>query len=142
MTSGDSAGPVRHRYPPGFRPRRGLNWVVLGAMYASFYMLRYNFRWATPYMEKEFGFNHTAIATILSAWAVAYGTGQLINGLFCDRIGGRLSMLIGAVGTIAVNLVFGFASFAGTLSTFGFFRLTGFFRSSATANSRLSMKCP
>src|SRR4051794_3520139 len=113
MTSADaSPGPV-HRYPAGFRPRRGLNWGILGAMYASFYMLRYNFRWAAPYMEKEFGFSHTSIATILSAWAIAYGTGQLVNGLFCDRIGGRLSMIIGAVGTICVNLTFGFASFAG-----------------------------
>src|SRR5580765_3726474 len=115
MTSDEpSAQPMLHRYPPGFRARRGINWVVLGAMYASFYMLRYNFRWAAPYMEKEFGFSHTNIAAILSAWTLAYGTGQLVNGLFCDRIGGRLSMLIGAAGTIGVNLVFGFASFAGT----------------------------
>jgi OPA family glycerol-3-phosphate transporter-like MFS transporter len=106
------------RYPPGFRVRRGLNWATLGAMYASFYMLRYNFRFAAPGMEKEFGFSHAGIASILSASYLAYGTGQLVNGLFCDRIGGRLSMLIGAVGTIAVNLVFGFASLPGTIGTF------------------------
>jgi OPA family glycerol-3-phosphate transporter-like MFS transporter len=118
------------RYPPGFRARRGLNWVVLGGMYASFYMLRYNFRWAAPGMEKEFGFNHTSIASILSAWAIAYGSGQLINGLVCDRIGGRLSMIIGGIGTIAVNLVFGFASFVGTLSTFALIWLiNGYFQS-------------
>src|SRR5262249_59858327 len=75
-------------YPPGFRPRRALNWVILGAMYASYYMCRYNFRFATPFMEEEFGFDHTQITTILSAWSVAYGFGQLINGLVCDRIGG------------------------------------------------------
>lgn len=119
-----------HRYPAGFRPRRGLNWVILGAMYASFYMLRYNFRWAAPGMEKEFGFSHTTITSILSAWSIAYGTGQLVNGLLCDRIGGRASMLIGAVGTIAVNLVFGFVSFAGTLSTFALIWLmNGYFQS-------------
>jgi len=130
MTTGEPGNaPLLHRYPPGFRLRRGTNWVVLGAMYASFYMLRYNFRWAAPYMEKEFGFNHTSIATILSAWAIAYGTGQLVNGLFCDRIGGRLSMLI-AIGTICVNLVFGFGSFAGTLSTFALIWLVnGYFQS-------------
>lgn len=117
-------------YPPGFRPRRGLNWFILGAMYASFYMLRYNFRWAAPGMEKEFGFNHASIAGILSAWSIAYGTGQLINGLFCDRIGGRASMIIGAVGTITVNLIFGFASFAGTFSTFALIWLmNGYFQS-------------
>ncbi len=99
-------------------------------MYASFYMLRYNFRFAAPGMEKEFGFNHAQITGILSAWSIAYGTGQLVNGLFCDRIGGRASMLIGAVGTIAVNLVFGFASFTGTFSTFALIWLmNGYFQS-------------
>ena len=121
---------TRHDYPPGFRARRGVNWIILGGMYASFYMLRYNFRWAAPGMEKEFGFDHTQITAILSAWSIAYGTGQLINGLFCDRIGGRASMVIGAIGTIVVNLVFGFASFVGTFSTFALIWLmNGYFQS-------------
>lgn len=131
MTTGDSSSaPLLHRYPSGFRARRGLNWVILGGMYASFYMLRYNFRWAAPGMEREFGFDHTKIAGILSAFYIAYGTGQLINGLLCDRIGGRTSMLIGAVGTIIVNLIFGFASFAGTFATFALIWLiNGYFQS-------------
>src|SRR6188508_3130694 len=109
---------TRHVYPPGFRPRRGLNWVVLGLMYASYYMCRYNFRFATPGMVEEFGFNKLQITGIFSAWSVAYGTGQLINGLLTDRIGGKAALLIGATGTIIINLIFGFASFAGTFSTF------------------------
>jgi len=106
------------KYPPGFRARRGLNWAVLGGMYASYYVCRYNFRFATPGMVEEFHFDYAKITLILAWWSVAYGIGQLINGLFCDRIGGRSSMVIGAVGTIAINLVYGFASFAGTFSTF------------------------
>src|SRR5437868_14268071 len=113
-----TADPLRIQYPPGFRARRGLNWGVLGLMYASFYMCRYNFRFATPGMEKEFGFDEVSITGILSAWSIAYGFGQLINGLLADRIGGRASMIIGAIGTIVINLVYGFASFAGTFSTF------------------------
>jgi len=125
-----SAISARQKYPPGFRARRGLNWVVLGLMYASYYMCRYNFRWAAPGMEREFGFNDTQITGILSAWSIAYGTGQLVNGLFCDRIGGRASMLIGAIGTIVVNLIFGFASFTGTFSTFALIWLVnGYFQS-------------
>jgi OPA family glycerol-3-phosphate transporter-like MFS transporter len=104
--------------PPGFRARRGLNWFIIGLLYASFYMCRYNFRWATPGMVAEFGFSKLQITGILSAWALAYGTGQLINGLLTDRIGGKPAMLIGSVGTIAINLIFGFASFAGTFATF------------------------
>jgi MFS transporter, OPA family, glycerol-3-phosphate transporter len=105
-------------YPPGFRPRRGLNWFLIGLLYASFYMCRYNFRFATPGMVEEFGFSTFQITGMLSAWSIAYGTGQLINGLLTDRIGGKTAMLIGAVGTIVINLIFGFASFLGTFSTF------------------------
>jgi OPA family glycerol-3-phosphate transporter-like MFS transporter len=108
----------RIKYPPGFRARRGLNWAVLGAGYASFYVCRYNFRFATPGMEEEFHFSHAQIGQILSASSLAYGVGQLVNGLICDRIGGRASMVIGALGTILINFAFGFASFAGTFSTF------------------------
>jgi MFS transporter, OPA family, glycerol-3-phosphate transporter len=106
------------KYPSGFRARRGLNWGIIGLLYASFYMCRYNFRWATPGMVAEFGFTKFQITGMLSAWSLAYGTGQLINGLLTDRIGGKTAMTIGAVGTITINLVFGFGSFAGTFSTF------------------------
>ncbi|MEO6969941.1 MAG: MFS transporter, partial [Chthoniobacterales bacterium] len=106
------------KYPPGFRPRRGLNWFIIGLLYASFYTCRYNFRWATPGMVEEFGFSKFQITSMLSAWALAYGTGQLINGLLTDRIGGKKAMLIGAVGTICINLIYGFASFISTFATF------------------------
>ena len=105
-------------YPPGFRRRRGLNWFIIGLLYASYYMCRYNFRFATPGMVADFGFSTLEITGMLSAWSVAYGTGQLVNGLLTDRIGGKTAMLIGAVGTIIINLIFGFASFAGTFTTF------------------------
>lgn len=124
-----SASPRPH-YPPGFRPRRGLNWFILGLMYASYYMCRYNFRFATPGMIAEFGFSKTQIADMLSAWSIAYGTGQLVNGLLTDRIGGKTAMLIGATGTVAVNLFFGFGSYVGTFSTFALIWLVnGWFQS-------------
>lgn len=117
-------------HPPGFRPRRGLNWFLIGLLYASFYMCRYNFRFATPGMVEEFGFNKLQITGMLSAWSLAYGTGQLVNGLLTDRIGGKTAMLIGAVGTITVNLIFGFSSFVGTFATFSMIWLfNGYFQS-------------
>jgi OPA family glycerol-3-phosphate transporter-like MFS transporter len=120
-------------YPPGFRPRRGLNWLVIGLLYASYYMCRYNFRFATPGMVRDFGFSTFQITGMLSAWALAYGTGQLVNGLLTDRIGGKTAMLIGAAGTIAINLIFGFASFAGTFSTFAaIWLLNGYLQSFGT----------
>ncbi|MCE9616235.1 MAG: MFS transporter [Lentisphaerae bacterium] len=133
MTTSSPAEPhhpfVEH-HPPGFRRRRGLNWIALGLMYASYYMCRYNFRFATPGMVSEFGFTKTQISDMLAIWSLAYGTGQLVNGLLCDRIGGKRSMLIGAVGTILINLIFGFSSFAGSFATFSLIWLVnGYFQS-------------
>ncbi len=95
-------------YPKGFRARRGLNWGSLGLMYAAYYMCRYNFRFATPGMVEEFGFTTTQISDMLAIWSLTYGTGQLVNGLLTDKIGGKRSMQIGAFGTIIVNLLLGF----------------------------------
>ena len=77
-------------------------------MYAAYYMCRYNFRFATPGMQAEFGFTTTQIADMLAIWSLTYGTGQLVNGLLSDKIGGKRSMQIGAFGTITVNLLMGF----------------------------------
>lgn len=119
-----------HTYPPGFRPRRGLNWGAVGLMYASYYMCRYNFRFAGPGMNQEFGFNTADLANLWVIWSLAYGTGQLFNGLVSDRIGGKAIMLAGAAGTIVCNFIFGFSSFVGTLATFGLIALiNGWFQS-------------
>src|ERR1043165_7550044 len=105
-------------FPAGFRPRRGLNWAVVGLMYTSFYLCRYNFSYANKAIADEFGFTKSDMSTILSTQFVAYGCGQIINGLLTDRIGGKRAMLIGAAGTVTANLLFGIASFWGMLSLF------------------------
>src|SRR5258705_319173 len=105
-------------FPPGFRTRRGLNWAVVGLMYTNYYLCRYNFSYANKAIADEFGFSKSDISTILSANFLAYGCGQIINGLLTDRIGGKRAMLIGAAGTVTMNLLFGAASFWGLLSLF------------------------
>src|SRR3954462_7856720 len=106
------------RFPPGFRARRGLNWAVVGLMYTSYYLCRYNFSYANKAIADEFHFSKSDISTILSLNFLAYGCGQIVNGLLTDRIGGKRAMLIGATGTIIMNLLFGAASFAGLLGLF------------------------
>src|SRR5256885_2039727 len=106
------------RFPPGFRQRRGLNWAVVGLMYTSYYLCRYNFSYANKAIADEFHFSKSDMSTILSVNFLAYGCGQIINGLLTDRIGGKRAMLIGAAGAIAMNLLFGAASFAGLLLLF------------------------
>ena len=104
--------------PPGYRPRRGLNWAMVGLMYTSYYLCRYNFSYANKAIKDEFGFSNQAMSQILFWNFIAYGCGQIINGLLTDRIGGKRAMQIGAVGTVVINLMFGAASFWGVLAMF------------------------
>lgn len=105
-------------YPPGFRPRRGLNWGFIGLLYTSFYMCRYNLSIANGAISREFGFTKTDMGAIITTALLAYACGQIINGLLADRLGGKRAMLIGAAGTVTMNLLFGFASFWGLLWLF------------------------
>jgi OPA family glycerol-3-phosphate transporter-like MFS transporter len=122
MSDAPASPPVhyepRPRLPHGFRPRRGLNWAVVGLMYTSYYLCRYNFSYANKAITDEFHFSKSDISTILFWNFIAYGCGQIINGLFTDRIGGKRAMLIGAVGTVTTNLLFGASSFWGLLWLF------------------------
>lgn len=105
-------------YPRGFRPRRGLNWGFIGLLYTSFYMCRYNLSIANKSISTEFGFDRADFGKIISAALFAYACGLLINGLITDKIGGKKAMLIGAAGTIVMNILFGVASFWGMLGLF------------------------
>jgi MFS transporter, OPA family, glycerol-3-phosphate transporter len=109
---------ARIQYPPGFRARRGRNWGTLGLLYTSFYMCRYNFSIANKSISEEFGFSRAQMGYIITTALFAYACGQIINGLLTDRIGGKRAMLIGAAGTVIMNILFGAASFAGMLGLF------------------------
>jgi len=87
-------------------------------MYTSYYLCRYDFPYANKAIADEFHFTKGDISTILSCQFIAYGCGQIINGLLTDRIGGKNAMLIGAAGTVAMSAAFGAASFWGQLWLF------------------------
>src|SRR6266403_4710430 len=106
------------QHPPGFRPRRGLNWAFIGLLYTSFYMCSYNLPLASSAISAEFGFSKAQIGSIIPTALLAYACGQIVNGLLTDRLGGKRAMLIGAAGTIVMNVVFGIASFWGLLWLF------------------------
>ena len=116
--SATNSAASQSNYPPGFRPRRGLNWATVGLMYTSFYFCRYNFSYANKAIADEFHFSYEQMSSILSYNFLAYGCGQIINGLITDRIGGKRAMLIGACGTVLMNVLFGAASFWGMLWMF------------------------
>jgi OPA family glycerol-3-phosphate transporter-like MFS transporter len=118
MNQNVESTPTRIAYPSGFRARRGLNWASLGLLYTSFYMCRYNFSIANKSISQEFGFSRAEMGYIITTALFAYACGQIINGLLTDRFGGKRAMLIGAGGTVMMNLLFGAASFVGTLGLF------------------------
>ena len=105
-------------HPPGFRRRRGLNWAFIGLLYTSFYMCRYNLPLAGGAIRSEFGFSRAQLGSIITTQLLAYACGLIVNGLLADRFGGKRAMLIGAAGTIIMNILFGVASFWGLLWLF------------------------
>ena len=81
-------------------------------------MCRYNLSVANKAISTEYGFSREQMGDIITTALLAYAFGLIINGLLTDRIGGKRAMLIGATGTIVMNILFGVASFAGLLGLF------------------------
>ncbi len=100
-------------HPPGYRLRRGRNWFFLGLTYASYYLCRYNLSPVAPQLKSDLGFSNSDYGMINSGRDGAYAVGQMINGLFTDRVGGKQAMTIGAISTIILNLAFGLTAWSG-----------------------------
>lgn len=112
-------------YPSGFRARRGLNWGFLGLLYTSFYLCRYNLSIANKSISDEYGFSRADMGLIITTALLTYAFGQILNGLLTDKLGGRKAMLIGATGTIVMNIFFGVVSLLPTSGTNVHFHLLG-----------------
>jgi OPA family glycerol-3-phosphate transporter-like MFS transporter len=107
MTQESLPDPPRAGYPRGFRARRGLNWGFLGLLYTSFYLCRYNLSIGNKAISEAYGFSRADMGLIISTALLTYAFGQILNGLLTDKLGGKRAMLIGAAGTVVMNLVFG-----------------------------------
>ncbi|MFQ5412325.1 MAG: MFS transporter [Phycisphaerae bacterium] len=101
-----------HQHPPGFRLRRGQNWLLLGLTYASYYLCRYNLGIVAVPFKETLGFTNFQYGMIDAARNGAYGIGQFVNGLFTDKLGGKRAMTIGAIGTAIMNLLFGLVAWS------------------------------
>jgi OPA family glycerol-3-phosphate transporter-like MFS transporter len=98
--------------------RRRWNWLPLGLTYAFLYMGRYNLKVAKYAFEGLPGadggvmMSNEAFGVIFGVGTVVYGVSFLINGPLTDRLGGRFSILTGAFGAAAANLVMGLISYS------------------------------
>lgn len=98
-----------------FRKRRAINWLTLGLTYSAMYMGRYNLSFANKALSQAFGWDKTQIGAIITAGLSIYGFSAIFNGPIADKIGGRKAMLIGAIGTVVFNLLFGIGAYLGFL---------------------------
>lgn len=117
MSSGSETAPrgaiaSPYEHPSGYRARRGRNWFFLGLTYASYYLCRYNLSPIAPELMRDLSLDKSGYGKIQSGRDGAYAIGQMVNGLFTDRIGGKQAMTIGAIGTVILNLIFGFATWS------------------------------
>ncbi|MGM0574673.1 MAG: MFS transporter [Myxococcota bacterium] len=101
-----------------FRRRRVMNWLPLGLTYAFLYMGRYNLKVSKFAFENMPGPEGGALmanqdfGVIFGVGTVIYGVSFVINGPLTDRLGGKFSILMGAGGSMIMNLLMGLASLA------------------------------
>src|SRR5512139_2347464 len=96
--------PVHSR---AYRIRRGMNWFPLGLTYATFYMGRYNLNVSSKTMIDMFHFSKADFGIIATCGFWTYALSVILNGPLSDKIGGKKSILIGALGASLLNLFIG-----------------------------------
>ncbi len=98
-----------------FRARRFQNWFPVGLTYAFLYMGRYNLTVCKTALgdvmsKADFG-------TIFFWGTIVYGFSFLLNGPLTDRLGGRKTIMISALGSAASNVAMGFLLIHGSRET-------------------------
>src|SRR3990167_2274864 len=96
---------VEMGHSDAFRKRRVFNWLPLGLTYAFLYFGRYNINEATTALGKLV--DNAGFGTIFAVGSWVYGLSFLINGPLTDKLGGRKTILIAALGSSAANLLMG-----------------------------------
>ncbi|HEY3448856.1 MAG TPA: MFS transporter [Myxococcales bacterium] len=103
-----SAAPIPAAFAdPAFQKRRMQNWMVLGLLYAFFYMTRYNFSALMDNLQMTFGWSNKQLGYFETMLPAVYGLSVFFNGPLSDRIGGKKAFLTGAIGVTLMNLAFG-----------------------------------
>ena len=103
-------------YSDKFVKKRHINWISLALLYGGYYMCRYSLPIANKTLCDSYGWSNEDIGWIITATFWAYAFGQLVNGFITDRIGGKKAIIIGAVGTVILNICFGFGKYVGLLA--------------------------
>lgn len=111
----------------------GLTWLA----YASYYLCRKGFGVTKARIESSLGVSAGWLATIDSAYLVAYAAGQFASGLAGDRVGARRLIGWGMLGSAAACVLFGSAS--GALVMLLAFAANGLFQSTGWPGTTKAM---
>jgi OPA family glycerol-3-phosphate transporter-like MFS transporter len=90
-----------------FRARRTQNWILVGLLYAFFYMTRYNYTAINAQLAELIGWRNTELGVFETVMPLVYGLSVFFNGPLADRIGGKRAFLFGAGGVFVMNWLFG-----------------------------------
>ena len=89
-------------HSPAFLRRRFMNWFPVGLTYAFLYMGRYNLNACIgPVFDKA------QFSNIYFWGTLTYGFSFVLNGPITDRIGGKKTIILSAVGALFANVAIG-----------------------------------
>ena len=80
--------------------------------YAFFYLTRKNLSMASPGMLEEGVVSMKELGAILTWHGVIYGSSRFVNGIWADRVNGRIYMAIGLALSALMNFLFGCSTLA------------------------------
>jgi OPA family glycerol-3-phosphate transporter-like MFS transporter len=98
-------------HSPQFVQRRFLNWFPVGLTYAFLYMGRYNLNVCKTALGSAM--TKAEFSQIFFWGTITYGFSFLINGPLTDKLGGRKTIMLAAVGSAAANLAMGLILYSG-----------------------------
>lgn len=89
-------------HSPAFLRRRFMNWFPVGLTYAFLYMARYNLRVCTNIV-----FDKAQFSNIYFWGTLTYGFAFIINGPLTDKLGGKKTIIVSAIGAMLANCAMG-----------------------------------
>lgn len=89
-------------HSPAFLRRRFINWFPVGLTYAFLYMARYNLRVCTNIV-----FDKAQFSNIYFWGTLTYGLAFVLNGPLTDKLGGKKTIMVAAIGSLVANAIMG-----------------------------------
>ncbi|MFN7919694.1 MAG: MFS transporter [Bryobacteraceae bacterium] len=80
-----------------------LTWIA----YSGYYLCRKNFSVMMPYLKTDLGYSSEALAHVLFIYGISYAAGQFAMGHLADRMGSRVVVTAGAIGSALCSALTG-----------------------------------